>query len=132
MQATLLIDADRGMFGVPPPTVDVNPVANLRGEPSNVRCVPTLDGQLLGAPTRLLPRGVRLGLPTGVVFDPATSQFDRPSPGYFPDVLWSQLDESRSVGAGRHAFRIVCQEGLAFQFRGRGNVLVLQPAPQPR
>ena len=126
VRATLLVDADLALFSMPPPAA-VDAIADARGDPSNVRCAPLVDGRGVGELTPLLPRGASLQLPPGVVMDPLTGRIELSPPGAPPDIFWSRLDWTLAVAAGRHEFAVACAGRLAFQFRGIGNLVVLQP-----
>jgi hypothetical protein len=130
VHAALLVDADRAAFALAPTSAVHTFVAD-RDDASNVSCAPTVDGHRIGEPTRLLAPGQTIERPSSVVFDSVRGSFAFSPPAAPPDVLWSRLDESLPIEAGRHQFAMLCLGRLGFRFRGIANLVILQRVPHP-
>jgi hypothetical protein len=130
VHAALLVDADRAAFALPP-TPAVHPFVVDLGDASNVSCAFTIDGHRIGEPTRLLAPGQTIERPSGVVSVPVRGSLAFSPPAAPPDVLWSRLDESLPIEAGRHQFAMLCLGRLGFRFRGTANLVILQRVPNP-
>jgi hypothetical protein len=103
---TLKVNTDQGMYDIP---VQTDTSAGLA-------CLPTLDGQAVGAALALSTDAASLGRAVG-------------SMGRNPDTLWSILRSSPVTATGRHEVALACGAGATFHFRGVAMLTVLQQIP---